>query len=269
VRRIAFGNFTHVGRVRSDNQDFFGKYPKDTLDLSLSKGQLFIIADGMGGHNAGRQASELAVNTLAESYFSATTEDIEESLRDAFQSANDHIYRYGMSNSQFAGMGTTCTALVLKDSHAHIGHIGDSRIYRISKRKILQLTRDHSKVAEMQRRGILTKEEAKTHPERSHLYRALGTRPVAEIDVINDIVLDSDRFFLMCTDGLFNHVDEKEMQNVVLSKSPQEAAKALVELANERGGLDNITVQVIQFSVANNLLTKFLGGQRAKGAVEK
>ena len=250
-----------MGLVRADNQDFFGKFPEDSLDLSAPRGQLFIIADGMGGHYAGRKASELAVGTLAKSYFSASVNGVMEGLQEAFRKANQTIYEYSTSSPQYAGMGTTCTALVFKDSHAYIGHIGDSRVYRISKRRVLQLTKDHSKVAEMLRRGILTKQEAKTHPERSHLYRALGTRPVAEVDFINDISLDANKYFLMCTDGLFNHVEEEEMQDLVLSNNPQKASKLLIELANERGGQDNITVQVIRVNISHNYLQKILRGE--------
>jgi protein phosphatase len=244
--------------VRKENQDFFGKFPEDNLDLAPAKGQLFVVADGMGGHNAGRDASELAVNILTHYYFTIPNDDIAESLRQAFQGTNEHIYHYGTHSPEHAGMGTTCVALVLQDNHACIGSIGDSRIYRITKRRIQQLTQDHSKVAELVRRGILTKEEAKTHPERSHLYRALGTKPVAEVDVIGNINLKNDEYFLMCTDGLYNHVSDKEMQQLVIANEPEPACRALVELANERGGQDNITVQIIHVTEPRGILGKIL-----------
>jgi len=232
--------------VRSENQDFLGKFPEGAVDVS-EKDALYIIADGMGGHNAGREASELAVNTLSEAFFSRPESDsISDRIHVAFDSANEYIYNYSINNPQHAGMGTTCTALVLNKDKAFIGHIGDSRVYKITRGKIEQLTKDHSKVAEMVRRGLLTKEEAKIHPERSHLYRALGTKAEIEIDVLEDIGLDGDIRFLMCTDGLFNHVDDEEMKKAVLTQSPDETCRQLVTLANERGGQDNITVQVIR-----------------------
>ncbi len=258
LKAITFGSYSHVGMVRENNQDFFGKFPYDNLDLSTAKGQLFIVADGMGGHNAGRDASELAVNILTYYYFSIPKDNIAEALKQAFQGTNEHIYHYSKNSPEHEGMGTTCVALVLKDNHAYIGNMGDSRIYRITKRKIMQLTQDHSKVAEMVRRGILTKEEAKVHPERSLLYRALGTKPVAEVDIINNIDLKNDEYFLMCTDGLYNHVSEKEIQRLVLANEPESGCKALVNLANERGGQDNITLQIIHVTEEGGILNKLL-----------
>ena len=258
LKAITFGGYSDVGMVRNNNQDFFGKFPYDNLDLSTPKGQLFLVADGMGGHNSGRDASELAVNILTYYYFSIPKNSIIESLKQAFQGTNEHIYHYSKHSPEHEGMGTTCVALVLQDNHAYIGNIGDSRIYRISKRKITQLTQDHSKVAEMIRRGILTKEEAKTHPERSHLYRALGTKPVAELDVIDNIELRNNEYFLMCTDGLYNHVSEKEMQRLVVVNEPEVACKALIDLANKRGGQDNITLQIIHVTEDDGIMNKFL-----------
>ena len=249
---IDSGNCTDIGLARSDNQDFLGKFPEDGGDGPNPKGQLFVVADGMGGHKAGREASELAVNTIGHAYYSAPTESIPESLQHAFQAANDKIYSQSTTSAEHSGMGTTCTALVLKDEHAYIGHIGDSRVYRISKERIVQLTNDHSNVAEMQRRGMITKEEAKYHPERSLLYRALGSRAVAEIDIIDDIDLGADEYFLMCTDGLFNHVEDQEMKKIVTENDPQKASEALVKLSNDRGGTDNITIQIVRVKSSNS-----------------
>lgn len=245
--------------VRSENQDFFGKFPEGAANVS-EKDALYIIADGMGGHNAGREASELAVNTLSEAYFSRPESDpIADKINVAFDSANEYIYNYSVNNPQNAGMGTTCTALVLKKDKAFIGHIGDSRVYKITRAKIEQLTKDHSKVAEMVRRGLLTKEEAKIHPERSHLYRALGTKPEIEIDTLENIGLEGDITFLMCTDGLFNLVDDDEMKKIVLAQQPDEACRQLVALANERGGQDNITVQVIRVKGKTGFFRRLFG----------
>jgi protein phosphatase len=206
---------------------------------------LFIVADGMGGHNAGREASELAVETLGNEYFASDSRDVETSLRHGFAAANTRIYRQSTSGPAFAGMGTTCTALVLTNGRAFIGHIGDSRIYRITRTKITQLTEDHSRVAELVRRAIITKEQARVHPERSQLYRAMGTRPEVDVDIVGPLTLPRSCHFLMCTDGLFNHVTEDEMQSIVLARPPAEACSSLIALANERGGHDNITLQII------------------------
>jgi PPM family protein phosphatase len=244
--------------VRTDNQDFYGKFPEESVDLAAEKGLLFIVADGMGGHKAGRDASHLAVETISRAYLDAAGKEIPEIMAAAIRSANHTIYTHSMSNPKYSGMGTTCSVLVLQGEHAHIGHIGDSRVYNISKKKISQLTKDHSKVAEMQRRGIITREEAKIHPERSHLYRALGTKPEAEIDLITQIPLGKNEYFVMCTDGLFNNVEDEEIENIVLSQPPDKACHALIELANVRGGQDNITVQVIHVNGSDNFITRLL-----------
>lgn len=244
MKTITFASGTHVGMVREENQDFFGKFPLDNPDLTIQKGQLFVIADGMGGHNAGRTASEMAVNKLAYYYFSVPNENIAECLRRAFREVNRQIHDSSTTQSEFEGMGTTCVALILRENHAWICHVGDSRAYYISKKRIIQITEDHSVVAQMIKRGILTKKEAKTHPQRSQLYRALGPKPELEID-IEEITVKNNDYFLLCTDGLYNHVSDKEMLNIVTSNVPQVACQELIAVANERGGQDNITLQIV------------------------
>jgi serine/threonine protein phosphatase PrpC len=258
VRTVIIGGSTDQGRVRGENQDCFGAFPAQVLNGSLTKGRLFIVADGMGGHRAGREASRLAVETLAETYYSAPEKDVTMSLKRAFEAANSRIYQKSITDPSCSGMGTTCTVLVLKDGTAIAGHIGDSRIYRITRRKVVQVTQDHSRVAELVRRSIITKEQARTHPERSQLYRALGTRPTAEVDYVSPFRLPRSCHFLLCTDGLSNLVDEDEMHSLVMARSPREACDALVELANERGGTDNITVQVIHSVAEQNHLVRLL-----------
>jgi protein phosphatase len=269
VKRIIFANYSHVGKVRSENQDSFGKFPEGTLDLGVPGGQLFVIADGMGGQNAGREASTLAVRTLAEAYYAGNDPAVIPNLREAFAAANAAIYAKSTTGQQYRGMGTTCVVIVLRDGHAYIGNIGDSRVYKVNQRGIEQLTNDHSKVAEMVRRGIITREEAKTHPERSHLYRAMGPRASAEVDFFDDMPLTSSRTYLMCTDGLFNHVDDEDMRRIVLASSPDKACRQLVQLANDRGGTDNITVQVIRVDVNTTSLGPIARGKERLKAMLK
>ncbi len=241
---IVFGQASHQGLKRADNQDAFGKFPPDSLELSLPKGLLFIVADGMGGHAHGKEASAMAVHTVQQVYFADPNENIPDSLRAALDAANEKIYQRATSKIEFRGMGTTCTALVLQDDRACIAHVGDSRVYRLTKAKIEQLTQDHSKVAEMKRLGILTESEAKSHPEKSHLYRALGIAPTVKADLVADLPLRPDERFLLCTDGLAK-ISEDEIKQIVLAQSPPEACDKLIELANARGGSDNSTAQVI------------------------
>lgn len=245
------GMSTHVGMARSENQDSPGMFPADPSEPA-PRGRLFVVADGMGGHRAGATASSLAVQTLSDVFFSSTSPHTVERLREALHQANKVIYELGTSDRAFTGMGTTCSALVIAGDAVVFGHVGDSRIYRITRKSIEQITDDHSRVGELVRRGIITKEQAKVHPERSLLYRALGARESAEVDVAEAAPLHFSCWFLLCSDGLTNHVSDPELQSLVLSKPPAEAASALVEYANQRGGSDNITVIVIRATVTQS-----------------
>jgi len=242
---VSYDGASDRGLKRTDNQDYYGKFPRDDLDLTSPKGQLFIVADGLGGHRGGRTASEMAVDLIQQSYFAFPSDDIQQGMRLAMETANYRIFEQSAGSSASRGMGTTSTALVLKDDRAYVAHVGDSRAYCITRSKIEQFTKDHSKVAEMQRLGILTEEEARNHPDKSHLYRALGIASTIEIDVIDGILLTSGMNFLLCTDGMAA-VEAGEMQGIVLSHSPQQACQVLIELANARGGADNATVMVVK-----------------------
>ncbi len=252
--RISYGNCTDIGLVRSENQDAFGKFPADTLDPAAPKGHVFIVADGMGGHRGGKEASALAVETIQNAYFADASDSTEESLRKAFLKANEAIYRYGRSNPLLAAMGTTCSTLVILEHKAFVAHVGDSRVYRITRLSVKQLTKDHSQVAEMVRRRELSREQAKKHPQRSILYRALGVGSDVEVDIVSNLTLRADEYYLLCSDGLYNNVDDEEMQKLVLSHPPPAACKAMVDLANERGGQDNITVQVVHVQGPSSVL---------------
>lgn len=254
---IVFGSASDVGAVREDNQDCLGKFPEDGLDFSVPPGLLFVVADGMGGHKGGSVASQLAVKVIGETYLSEHAEgSTADKLRKAVDAANTYVYEYAIDHPNLIGMGTTCVVLALAGDEACCAHIGDSRLYRVSNRKILQLTQDHSRVADMERQGMLTKEEARLHPERSQLYRALGIRPEMEVDIKENLEPRPGEFFVLCTDGLSNMVEDEEIKDIVLKHSPHEACDVLVELANQRGGYDNITVQVIQIEGSESFLAK-------------
>ncbi|MFN0157644.1 MAG: Stp1/IreP family PP2C-type Ser/Thr phosphatase [Bacteroidota bacterium] len=246
---VSFGIGSDVGVVREENQDCVGKFPDDTVDFSTPQGLLFVVADGMGGHRGGRMASQLAVKVIGERFFSSeNTGTVADRLLAAVTAANKHIYEYSLDQPELNGMGTTCVTLALHQSGVCIAHVGDSRIYRVSNRKITQLTNDHSRVAEMERRGILTKEEALVHPERSQLYRALGVRAEVEVDVADGVDFRRGDYFVLCTDGLSNMVEDDEIMDLVIKHSPQDACDSLIALANQRGGFDNITVEVVQIN---------------------
>jgi len=243
---IRYGHHTEVGRVRRENQDSAGLTPDPPSGVESPRGVLFVVADGMGGHRAGRRASELAVSTILESYASAPPMEIPDLLRTAMGEANTRVFEEGSRVPAYNAMGTTCSVLVVRDSSAWLGHIGDSKIFLVTPAGIRQLTTDHSRVWELFVRGVITREQARVHPERNLLTRALGTRPELEADISGPIPLPGGSLLVMCTDGLTNHVEDEEIRRLVETSPPQEAAEALVALANERGGTDNITVQIVE-----------------------
>jgi PPM family protein phosphatase len=243
--RINYYGNSDKGMVREENQDCFGKFPVDSNDLNNPQGLLFVVADGMGGHAKGKDASNLAVDAIQQIYFGDNTRSIAENIKLAFQTANTKIFNRYLGDQQFQKMGTTASAIILHQNKATIAHVGDSRIYRIYQGKIEQLTSDHTLVAEMQKKGIINKEEAKQHPNKSVLNRAIGIEENVEIDIIKNISLHVGNIFVLCTDGLAK-VTAEEIKKVVSESSPEIATSILINMANERGGKDNVTVQVIK-----------------------
>jgi serine/threonine protein phosphatase PrpC/tetratricopeptide (TPR) repeat protein len=241
---LIFEAKSDIGLVRTENQDSFGKFPEDNTDLYLPKGQLFIVADGMGGHKGGREASSIAVRVVNQEYFNSPYDD-SVALKGAIETANDTIFKKAEVSAEFGRMGTTCSVLLLKNERGIIGHVGDSRIYRIENNSIEQLTSDHTKVQEMLKEGILTPEEAVNYPSKSVLARALGVDEKVRVDIIDDLVLKSGQSFVLCSDGLAK-VNQDEILNIVVNNSPGDACKKLVDMANDRGGKDNVTVIVIK-----------------------
>lgn len=241
---LIFAARTDIGLVRTENQDSFGKFPEDNINLYDAKGQLFIVADGMGGHKGGKEASSIAVSTVISEYMKSSFED-SKALQEAIETANSTIYNRAGHSDEFGRMGTTCSVLLLKNEKGIIGHVGDSRIYKIENNRIEQLTDDHTKVQEMLREGILTAEEAKNYPSKSVLARALGVDERVRVDIISDIQLKKGQSYVLCSDGL-GKVIQSEILPIVSNRTPTEACKFLVSLANERGGKDNVTVIVIK-----------------------
>lgn len=240
---IDFAAKSDIGLVRTENQDSFGKFPYDNTNLYASKGQLFIVADGMGGHKGGKEASSIAVETINNEFFNSPDE-VPVAVKEAMEKANNAIFSQSSNSTEFGRMGTTCSVLVLKDEEGIIGHVGDSRIYKIENNNIEQLTDDHTKVLEMLKQGILTPEEAANYPSKSVLARALGVDEKVKVDIIKNIKLNNGQSYIMCSDGLAK-VSKEEILNIVSNNSPSDACKILVEMANERGGKDNVTVIIV------------------------
>jgi protein phosphatase len=230
---------TDVGKVRSENQDFA------TLSLASpdEAGGLMIVADGMGGHRGGATASRLAVETVKERFLTAESADIPAVLRAALGSANGRIWSEAQSNPDLRGMGTTTSALVIRDGKGWFAHVGDSRIYLVRGGEIRQLTDDHSLVASMVREGLLTAQEAENHPRRNVLQRSIGVGEEVEIDVRGPLELQDRDTFILCSDGLHGVVREEEMKHIA-ALPLETAADEFVRRALDRGAPDNVTVIV-------------------------
>jgi serine/threonine protein phosphatase PrpC len=243
---------TDVGKVRSENQDF-GTYTSPAEEeKSRAGGRLLIVADGMGGHRGGATASRLATETVKAQYLGSETEDVAAALREALTRANASVFSEAQTNPDLRGMGTTTSALVVRGTHAWFAHVGDSRIYLVRGGTVKQLTEDHSLVATMVREGLLTAQEAETHPRRNVLQRSIGVSEQVEIDVRGPMDVQENDTFVLCSDGLHGVVKEEEIKEV--AKFPiQQAANELVKLALERGAPDNVTVIVARVVRADQI----------------
>ncbi len=226
---------THPGRKRHVNQDAVGQ-------RFTPYGGVFIVADGMGGHRTGEVASQLAVQHILDHL--TQTPPSPSALLEAFETANHAIYEAGQ-RPESRGMGTTATALLLDLPYALIGHVGDSRAYLLRDGTLTQLTQDHSWVAERVRQGLLTMEEARNHRWRNVITNALGSFPHARVDLIGLKVRPGD-VFLLCSDGLSGVLENEVLQEVLAALPPEDATRRLVQLANEWGGPDNISVAIVR-----------------------
>jgi len=240
---------SHIGLVRKVNEDSF--YCQENYEYG--KPYLCIVADGMGGHNAGEIASKMAVSEVKDFMERAlencshyNTEDYKKLVRDAFLYANESVYNLSKENMACSGMGTTLTLALIVENNLIIGHVGDSRMYLVKNDKISKVTEDHSYVAELIKNGTIKPEEASHHPQKNLITRALGTSRDLEVDIKNITVNDGD-FILICTDGLSNMLSDDEILNTIVNvKEYKTICNELINKANTNGGLDNVTVIVIE-----------------------
>jgi protein phosphatase len=226
-----------IGRTRAENQDSCGEFE------GPSGARMMAVADGMGGHQGGATASRIAIEALGE-VFTRTPEPAAGTLRESLENANARVRQAAQGRPELRGMGTTCVALVFAaDGAAWVAHVGDSRAYLLRDGSMAPLTADHSTVAELVRLGKITLEEAAVHPRRNEILRSIGAEPSVQVDVAPIDVRPGDQY-LLCSDGLSGLVSDSEMGAVLLRESPENATRILVDLANERGGPDNVTVMV-------------------------
>ena len=231
---------TDVGRTREINQDylFTSENPVGTLP------NLFVVADGMGGHKAGDVAARFAVETLVHCIESQKEESNPlRVLQSAIETANEQLYDKAQNDETLTGMGTTMVAAGIKDGTLFVANVGDSRLYVLGE-EIIQITRDHSLVEEMVRRGEIKREEARNHPNKNIITRAMGTSRKIVADCFEEAL--GGRKILMCSDGLTNMLMDEDIKIIIdQSESLEVAGKRLVAMANENGGVDNITVVLV------------------------
>jgi protein phosphatase len=244
---VELASLSDVGCQRQDNEDQYSYWESDSDEQFERKGRLAIVADGMGGHEGGQEASRIAVDAIRQVYSQALEADPGSALAAGFREAHERIHRHAQDHPELRGMGTTATALVLLANRLYYCHVGDSRLYLIRGQRIQRLTHDHSYVGRLVENGIITSEEAEIHPQRHILTAALGAGPDFSPDV-PESPLDVERgdTLVLCTDGLWGLLADQEVQQAVADHSPSDACSNLVDLAKQRGGPDNITVQVLQ-----------------------
>ena len=235
---------TNIGKRRKVNQDYV--YTSEQAIGTLPN--LFIVADGMGGHNAGDYASRLAVETIVEEVAKADGGAPEEILSNAIQCANRKIRKCAEESQDLEGMGTTVVVASLIDETLLVANVGDSRLYVVNGKGMSQVTKDHSWVEEMVRRGSLGKEEARNHPDKNIITRAVGVEDTVKVDFFHRKMEAEDQI-LMCTDGLTNMLEDEEIRMIMNgARDIVEKAEKLVLKANDYGGRDNISVVLIETS---------------------
>lgn len=236
---------TDRGKVRQHNEDNGGVF------INQSGQKIAIVADGMGGHRAGDVASHLTIMKIREKWEETngieSAEQAEKWLRENIKLVNLDVFQHAQNHSECEGMGTTIVAVILTKLFSTIAHIGDSRCYILNESGFSQITEDHSLVNELVRTGQISKEDAENHPRKNVLTRALGTEVFVDVD-IKTIVFEEGDFLLLCSDGLSNKVHEQELASTIKNdKTIDEKAATLIDLANEYGGEDNITLVIIEY----------------------
>ncbi len=244
---IEVSSQSDLGCQRSNNEDSFGYWEPEDDQQFLRKGRLAVVADGMGGYEGGQEASRLAVETLVAVYRDFGGDDPQQALVVALQAAHENVRQYSFAHPELRGMGTTCTAAAIVQNALYYVHVGDTRLYLIRDGQITRVTRDHSYVARLVESGLISPEEAENHPQRNILTAALGTNP--------DLIMDSPGrpeplrakdVLVICSDGLWGQVHDSEILETVANQSAEQAGRKLIDLARERGGPDNITVQILR-----------------------
>jgi len=241
--QLDIGALTDRGTQRVNNQDYIGH-----IRAQDNSAVLAIVADGMGGHQGGEVASRMAVERIMESQGDGRQNKLTaKALRHRIETVNTAIYKQAQSPEALHGMGTTLVVLAIEQGMAYYAYVGDSRLYRVRAGECRQLSEDHTVVAEMLKAGLITAEEAAHHPDRNVITRAIGTYPNVVADSPEQpLVIETGDSFLLCSDGLYELVDNAEISQILTDNTAQQACQSLIQLANSRGGHDNISAMVIK-----------------------
>jgi PPM family protein phosphatase len=246
---VELASLTDVGCQREQNEDGYAYCEPEKEEEFRARGRLLIVADGMGGHRGGVEASRLAVNGVCENYIKGPARPPQAALVASLQTAHQNIRQHAREHPELGGMGTTCTAAAVVGRQLFFAHVGDSRLYLVRGSAITRLTKDHSFVNRLIEDGIIRPEEAESHPHRNLLTDALGAKNDVHVDCPKTpLSLEAGDILVICTDGLWGQVNDHEIMARVVSADPTEACRQLVDLAKQRGGPDNITVQVLRVS---------------------
>ena len=244
---LQVASITDVGMRRTTNQDSLALVVADSSELWHSRGSFFLVADGMGAHAAGELASKLAADGILHLYLKYRDESAPDALARAIRETNAEINRRGTASPDFHNMGTTCSTLLLLPQGAIAAHIGDSRIYRLRGPKLEQLTFDHSLQWELQASGQLAPgSDLAAHVPKNVITRSLGPNPTVPLDLEGPHPIEVGDIYLLCSDGLTARVEDSELGPIMAALHPEEAARALVDLANLRGGPDNVTIIIVK-----------------------
>jgi PPM family protein phosphatase len=244
---VELGNLTDVGCRRANNEDYYCYAEPESEEAFAAKGRLLVIADGMGGHEGGEVASGIAVEVVRAEYLASDAATPDQALLSALQAAHQAIQERVRQHPEFSGMGTTCIAAVVRGFELTYIHIGDSRLYLLRNSHGTQLTEDQTLVGRLLQQGVITADQAQSHPGHGVLTAALGIGDHLAAEMPGDpIPLQTEDILLMCTDGLHDLVGEEELASIAFAKPPLAACRELVELAKSRGGFDNITLQILK-----------------------
>jgi len=244
---VELASMSDIGCQRENNEDRYTYWEPEADEEFARKGRLAAVADGMGGHEGGQEASRIAVEAIQEVFAEKSGAEPQALLVKGFQIAHERILEYAAAHPELHGMGTTATAIALLGKQLYFAHVGDSRLYLVRGPSISRLTKDHSYVGRLVQNGVISSEEAETHPQRHILTAALGAGVEASPDAPEQpIALQKGDVLVLCTDGLWSLLSENDIQSVVSVRDLSEASQTMIKMAKERGAPDNITVQLLR-----------------------